>query len=111
MDLGKLRPILVALAKAHDSGIAPGDRRAIASDPLNLTIAVPCVNQNDKNDRDAGAWEPPKNRGWFAARVVAVKQKYGLSVDPAERDALAEMLRTDASRTVTCSPDSSGTPP
>ena len=33
--------------------------------------------------------------GWFAAQVVAVKQKYGLSVNPAERDALASMLASD----------------
>ena len=93
---------IVALAEAHDSGIAAGDRRAIASDLLNLTIAVPSVNQNDKGARDAGEWGPLKNRGWYAAQVIAVKQRYGLTVDPAERDALAEMLRNDVSRTVTC---------
>ena len=93
---------IVALAEAHDSGIGAEDRQAIASDLLNLTIAVPYVNQSEKNDRDAGDWGPSENRGWFAARVVAVKQKYGLSVDPAERDALAQMLRNDADRTVIC---------
>ncbi len=93
---------IVALAEAHDSGITAGDRRALASDPLNLTIAVPSVNQNEKGDRDAGEWGPLENRGWYAAQVVAVKRKYGLTVDPAERDALAQMLRNDASRTVTC---------
>ena len=93
---------IVALAEAHDSGIAAADRGAIASDLRNLTIAVPSVNQNDKSDQDAGEWGPPENRGWFAAQVVAVKQKYGLSVDTAERDALAQMLRSDAGRTVIC---------
>ena len=87
---------IVALAEAHDSGIAAKDRGEIASDLLNLTIAVPSVNQNDKSDRDAGEWGPPENRGWFAAQVVAVKQKYGLSVDPAERDALAQSAATPA---------------
>ena len=33
---------------------------------------------------------------------MAVKQKYALSVNPAERDALQAMLNSDVSRTVTC---------
>ena len=93
---------IVALAEAHDSGIADGDRRRIASDLLNLTIAAPTVNRQDKSDQDAGEWTPPSNRGWFAAQVVAVKRKYGLSVNADERDALARMLQSDASRDVTC---------
>ena len=55
-----------------------------------------------KSDLDAGEWEPPENRGWFAARIVAVKQKYGLSVNPDERDALQAMLNSAPSRTVSC---------
>ena len=35
-------------------------------------------------------------------RGVAVKQKYGMYVDAAERDALTVMLREDPSRDVTC---------
>ena len=60
------------------------------------------MNRRQKSDLDAGEWEPPENRGWFAARVVAVKQKYGLSVNPDERDALQAMLNSAPSRTVTC---------
>ena len=47
-------------------------------------------------------WRPQYNRGWYAARIVAVKQKYGMYVDAAERDALTVMLREDPSRDVTC---------
>ena len=101
---------IVALAEAHDSGIADDDRRDIAADLLNLTIADPSVNRNDKGARDAGEWGPPENRGWFAAQVVAVKQKYGLSVNAAERDALAAMLAGDASREVTCAPTTTPVP-
>lgn len=93
---------IVALAEAHDSGIPASKRRDLAADTLNLTVAVPRVNRTDKGDRDAGEWRPAKNRGWYAARIVAVKRKYGLSVDEAERDALAAMLAGDASRKVTC---------
>ena len=93
---------VVALAEAYDSGLAELQFRAFAGDLDNLTIADPVVNRIQKSDRDAGEWSPPQNRGWFAARVVAVKQKYGLAVNPAERDALQAMLNSDLSRTVTC---------
>ena len=93
---------VVALAEAYDSGLAELQFRTFAGDLDNLTIADPVVNRNQKSDRDAGEWSPPQNSGWFAARVVTVKQKYALSVNPAERDALQAMLNSDLSRTVTC---------
>ena len=93
---------IVALAEAYDSGLAEPQFRTFAGDIDNLTIADPTVNRDQKSDRDAGEWGPPQNRGWFAARVVAVKQKYALSVNPAERDALQTMLDSDLSRHVTC---------
>ena len=93
---------IVALAEAYDSGLAESQFRTFAGDIDNLTIADPTVNRRQKSDRDAGEWEPPENRGWFAARVVAVKQKYGLSVNAAERDALQAMLSSDPSRTIAC---------
>ena len=43
-----------------------------------------------------------KNAGWYAARIVAVKVKYGLSVNPTERDSLVVFLAADSSRVVTC---------
>ena len=93
---------IVALAEAYDSGLPELQFRTFAGDLANLTIADPTVNRIQKSDRDAADWRPSRNTGWFAARVVAVKQKYGLSVNPAERDALASMLASDLSRTVTC---------
>jgi len=50
------------------------------------------VNQVEKSDRDAAEWMPTRHGPWFAQRVIAVKAEYGLSVDPAERDALAVLL-------------------
>ena len=93
---------IVALAEAYDSGLAESQFRSFAGDLDNLTLADPDVNRSQKSDRDAGDWGPPQNSGWFAARVVVVKQKYGLSVNPAERNALQAMLNSDPSRTVTC---------
>ena len=83
---------IVALAETHDSGIADDRRRDIASDLDNLTIADPTVNRSAKSDRDAAEWMPARHGAWFAERVIQVKLEYGLSVDPAERDALEALL-------------------
>ena len=83
---------IVALAETHDSGIADERRRDIASDLDNLTIADPTVNRSQKSDRDAAEWMPARHGAWFAERVIQVKLEYGLSVDPAERDALEALL-------------------
>ena len=83
---------IVALAEAHDSGIADDRRRDIASDLDNLTIANPTVNRTRKGARDAAEWRPTRHGAWFAQRVIQVKREYGLTVDPAERDALKALL-------------------
>ena len=83
---------IVALAEAHDSGIADDQRRDIASDLDNLTIADPTVNRSQKGARDAAEWMPTRHGAWFAERVIQVKLEYGLTVDPAERDALEALL-------------------
>lgn len=94
---------IVALAEAYDSGLDSASFRDFGKDLDNLTIADPTVNRHQKSDKDAAEWSPTENIGWYAARVVAVKQKYDLSVNPAERDSLASMLEADTSRTVICS--------
>ena len=94
---------IVALAEAYDSGLPESQFREFGGDIENLTIAQPSVNRSQKGDRDAGEWRPAHNEGWFAARIVAVKQKYGLSVNSAELDALQSMLDSDPSREVMCS--------
>ena len=89
---------IVAVSEAHDSGLCaagPATRRRFSADLLNLTLAAPEVNRcqgGGKCGHDAGEWLPPMNRCWFAARVVAVKRKYDLSVDRREAQALAHVL-------------------
>ena len=89
---------IVAVSEAHDSGLCaadPSTRRRFASDPLNLTLAAPEVNRCNAGGKcgyDAAEWQPRMNRCWFAARIVAVKRKYALTVDPAEATALRDML-------------------
>ena len=87
---------VIALSEAHDSGMCerPQEEKArFAGDPLNLTLASPEVNREEKRHYDAAEWLPEKNVCWFAARVVKVRQKYGLTIDEAEAQALEHVLR------------------
>ncbi len=86
---------IVARSEAHDSGLCAVDnetRRRFASDLLNLTLASPSVNRNQKSDRDAAEWLPDQNQCWFVDRVVAVRQKYRLTIDRREADAIDAVL-------------------
>ena len=86
---------IVARSEAHDSGLcaAPvATRRQFASDPLNLTLADPALNRDRKGAKDAAEWLPAQNRCWFAARVVQVRQKYGLTIDRREAAMLERVL-------------------
>ena len=91
---------MVARSEAHDSGLCAATtetRRRFATDLLNLTLASPGVNRGQKNDRDAAAWLPGRNRCWFADRVVRVRQKYRLTIDRREANALDQVLASCAS--------------
>ena len=86
---------MVARSEAHDSGLCratPATRRAFARDLLNLTLASPGLNRGAKGARDAAEWMPQRNRCWFAARVVAVRRRWGLTVDVREANALEAVL-------------------
>lgn len=86
---------IIARSEAHDSGLCAADaetRRRFASDVLNLTLASPSVNRSQKSGKDAAEWLPDLNRCWFANRVVAVRLKYGLTIDERERDVLEGIL-------------------
>ena len=91
---------MVATSETHDSGLCAADagtKRRFASDLLNLTLAARAVNRHQKSGKDAGEWMPRMNRCWFGGRVVAVKRKYGLTVDPREARALEGVLSGCAS--------------
>ena len=86
---------MIALSEAHDSGMCGRSmiqKVRFANDPLNLTLADPVVNREQKRHHDAARWLPAKNKCWFAARVVAVRLKYGLTIDAAEVRALEAVL-------------------
>ena len=50
------------------------------------------MNRYEKVALDAAEWLPAQNRCWFAARVVSVRKRYGLTVDQREADALDQVL-------------------
>ena len=86
---------IVARSEAHDSGLCRADaatRKRFSSDPLNLTLADPALNQQQKGAHDASEWTPVLNRCWFAHRVLQVRLKYGLSIDRREAEALERIL-------------------
>ena len=89
---------IVALSEAHDSGLCEPIpnimqiRRDFASDPLNLTLASPALNGSYKKHYDGAEWVPPMNKCWFAQRIVEVRQKYGLTIDRREAEALERIL-------------------
>lgn len=91
---------IVAKSEAHDSGLCAADegtRRAFARDLLNLTLASPQVNRQQKSAKDFAEWTPARNKCWYAATIVKVKTKYRLTIDSREKRALESALRACAS--------------
>ncbi|MGA1594907.1 MAG: helix-hairpin-helix domain-containing protein [Ilumatobacteraceae bacterium] len=88
---------VVALAEAWDSGASNWDsatRRRFANDRAHL-VAVTASSNRSKGDSDLAEWRPLRSAWCVTATITAqVKAAYGLSVDRAEYDAIAEMLGT-----------------
>ena len=86
---------IVARSEAHDSGLCAASapvKAAFARDLLNLTLASPRLNRYQKSDKDVAEWTPALNTCWFAARTVAVRRKYGLTIDRVEAAAVERLL-------------------
>lgn len=89
---------VVALKNVWRTGgqrLTPEQRLQIANDPLNL-IATDGATNAAKGARDPSEWLPPNQAFWcaYVERVVDVKEAFGLWVDQAEHDKIAEVLRT-----------------
>lgn len=87
---------VVALSDAWQKGaqqLTVGQRRDFANDPLNLLAVSGWANQQ-KGDGDTATWLPPRRefRCSYVSRQVLVKERYGLWVTPAERDAMDRVL-------------------
>lgn len=89
---------VVALSDAWQKGaqlLTPALREQFANDGLNLLAVDGAANQN-KSDGDAATWLPPNKaiRCSYAARQVSVKLKYSLWVTSAEKNAIADILKS-----------------
>lgn len=89
---------VVALSDAWQKGaqqLTVEQRRDFANDPLNLLAVSGWANQQ-KGDGDTATWLPPRHefRCSYVSRQVLVKERYGLWVTAAERDAMDRVLST-----------------
>ena len=87
---------VVALSDAWQKGaqqLTEEQRRDFANDPLNL-LAVAGWSNQQKGDGDAATWLPPRRefRCSYVSRQVLVKERYGLWVTQAERDAIERVM-------------------
>ncbi|WP_312027416.1 HNH endonuclease family protein [Dietzia sp. B32] len=87
---------VVAMSDAWQKGaqqLTEEQRRDFANDPLNLLAVAGWANQQ-KGDGDTATWLPPRRefRCSYVSRQVLVKDRYGLWVTPAERDAMDRVL-------------------
>ena len=87
---------VVALSDGWQKGaqqLTVEQRRDFANDPLNLLAVSGWANQQ-KGDGDTATWLPPRHefRCSYVSRQVLVKERYGLWVTPAERDAMDRVL-------------------
>ena len=86
---------IVARSEAHDSGLCAASapiKATFARDLLNLTLASPRLNRYQKIAKDVAEWTPAINACWFAARTLAVRRKYRLTIDRAEAAAVERIL-------------------
>ena len=91
---------VVPLANAWRSGASSArwstaDREVYANDPMVLLSADDAANQI-KGDKGPEAWEPPNRDYWceYSRRWIWIKSEWHLSINPAERSALRQMLGT-----------------
>lgn len=98
---------IVAASEGHDSGLCgatAAKQKEFATDLLNLTLAHKTVNRCGplgKCGKDAYEWLPPKNKCWFAQRVVDIRKKYNLTIDRREADILEAVLLNCSSTQMT----------
>jgi hypothetical protein len=87
---------VVALANAWRSGASSWsdvERERYANDPEVLLSVEDNANQS-KGDKGPEAWKPPNEAVWcdYAERWISIKDKYDLSINPEEKEALTQML-------------------
>ena len=88
---------VVPLAEAWDSGASswtPQQRMQFANDlgdPRSL-LAVTASSNRQKSDQDPAEWLPARGRCSYLVNWIAVKVRWSLAVDPAEKRALLDLI-------------------
>ena len=98
---------IIAIKEAHDSGLCRAtkkEKKEFASDTLNLVLTKSTINRQ-KQDKDAADWVPEANKCWFAERVITIRERYKLTIDEREREALKSIINTCESFDLRMSPD------
>lgn len=99
---------MVPLAEAWDSGArswSSATRQAYANDlgDYRSLVGVTAAQNRAKGDQDIAQWLPPQQRCRYLREWVAVKHRWRLSVDSAEKSAMSSLAAgcTDSTITVT----------
>ena len=89
---------VVPLASAWRSGASSAewstaDREAYANDPKVL-LSTDAEANRTKGDKGPEAWEPPNRKYWceYARKWIWIKSDWHLTVNPAEKSSLQQML-------------------
>jgi hypothetical protein len=99
---------MVPLAEAWDSGAgswSSATREAYANDlgDYRTLVGVTASENRSKGDQDVAEWLPPQQQCRYLREWVAVKHRWRLSVDGAEKSAMRSLASgcTDSTITVT----------
>ncbi|WP_410580266.1 HNH endonuclease family protein [Amycolatopsis sp. lyj-108] len=90
LDVDHVVPLAEA-ARSGTRGWSRADRQRYANDP-DVLIAVTAKSNRSKGDSDPAKWLPAKDACGYLARWVETKHDYRMTVDQAERDAIAAAL-------------------
>ncbi|GAA5145974.1 HNH endonuclease family protein [Nocardioides marinquilinus] len=97
---------MVPLAEAWDSGASgwsAATREAYANDlgDHRSLVGVTAAENRSKGDQDVAEWLPPQQQCRYLAEFVAVKLRWRLSVDSAEKSAMTSLAPSCSSTTIT----------
>ena len=113
MEADTLLARVVPAEDAHDTGLCGrprAQRSAFAADPANWFYGDPVVLRLARRGRGAAHWLPTRNACWYAQTVLALRQRYDLTVSPAEVAALEPVLARCGApvRAPSCAPPGPG---
>lgn len=97
---------MVPLAEAWDSGAgswSSADREAYANDlgDHRTLVGVTAAENRSKSDQDVAEWLPAQQQCRYLREFVAVKHRWGLSVDSAEKSAMSSLAEGCDDTTIT----------